>query len=189
MGKVPSADDVRDLARLLGERAQNLFITRQMHCSEAVLLTLNRGLGGGLTDAQALALGTPFSEGIGNNGCLCGALSGALMAIGLFLGQEHHAGGRRVSRTASGAFLKRFKMRHGSTCCRVLSKSVRGDTRTHFIQCAELTFDAARRAAEVILEHRPGLVARAELEYLNARDTFLGGVVKSAARRVRGRLG
>ncbi len=33
------------------ERARNLFETRQMLCTEAVVVTLNNGLDGGLTEA------------------------------------------------------------------------------------------------------------------------------------------
>ena len=189
MGTAEPSADSRGLARQAGERARNLFLTRQMHCAEAVLVTLNRGFGGGLTDDQAFALATPFSEGIADSGCLCGALGGALMAIGLFLCRDNPTGRRREAHSASARFLKRFKMRHGSACCRVLARKDRGDAKAHFNRCAEFTAEAARSAAEIILAQCPGLAARAQKDFLEERDTLLGGVVRSVVRRVGGRLG
>lgn len=42
------------------ERARNLYQTRQLLCTEAVVVALNHGLDGGLTDAQAVAMAAPF---------------------------------------------------------------------------------------------------------------------------------
>lgn len=75
------------------KRARNLYLTRQLLCAEAVLVTLNKALNGGLSDAQAIALAAPFSMALGESGCICGALSGAIMACGIFVGSGrpyHH---------------------------------------------------------------------------------------------------
>ncbi|MEJ2040676.1 MAG: C-GCAxxG-C-C family protein, partial [Desulfosarcinaceae bacterium] len=61
------------------QRAHNLYQTRQMLCTEAVLVALNHGLGGDLTEAQAVAMAAPFCAALGVSGCLCGALSGAVL--------------------------------------------------------------------------------------------------------------
>jgi C_GCAxxG_C_C family probable redox protein len=189
MGEAATASDIRSLAQLAGERAQNLFVSRRLHCSEAVLMTLNRGLGGGLTDVQTLSLAAPFSEGIGNSGCLCGALSGALMAIGLLLGGASPFGRRGGVHAAASELLGRFKLRFGSTCCRVLSRTARNAGQPHFEHCAELTAEAARQAAELILERRPELASGADREFLGGRDSLLGGWVKAAALRMGRRAG
>ncbi|MBC8177045.1 MAG: hypothetical protein H8E19_06525 [Deltaproteobacteria bacterium] len=49
-------------------RARNLYLTRQLLCAEAVLVTLNQGLDGGLSDAQAIAMAAPFSIALGGSG-------------------------------------------------------------------------------------------------------------------------
>ena len=72
---------------LLKERARNLYLTRQLLCAEAVLVTLNQGLSGGLSDAQAIAMAAPFSIALGESGCLCGALSGAIHGVGKIPGE------------------------------------------------------------------------------------------------------
>ena len=67
----------------IADRARNLYLTRQMLCTEAVVTALNQGLKGGLTDVQATAVSAPFCVALGESGCLCGALSGAVLATGI----------------------------------------------------------------------------------------------------------
>jgi hypothetical protein len=73
------------LITAISSRAQNLYLTRQLLCTEAVVVALNHGLNGGLSEAQAVAMAAPFCAAMGESGCSCGALSGAEMACGLFL--------------------------------------------------------------------------------------------------------
>lgn len=70
------------------KHAHNLYLNRQMLCAEAVMVTLNQDLNGGLSESQAIAMAAPFSIAMGESGCLCGALSGAVMACGLFIGSR-----------------------------------------------------------------------------------------------------
>jgi C_GCAxxG_C_C family probable redox protein len=173
------AQNLLEVTALIGERARNLFLSRQLYCSEAVLVTLNHGLGGGLEKYQALALAAPFSEGVGKNGCMCGALGGALMALGLFIGGTSPVRRRATVQRASGHLLKKFKVRFGSSCCRVLSKKSAVSSASHFDHCAELTAQAASLAAEVIFAHRPELVKGVDFRFLNTRDSAVGGFIKS----------
>jgi len=169
-----------DLPALIGARAKSLFLSRQMHCSEAVLVTLNRGLVGSLQEHQALALAAPFSEGVGKSGCMCGAAAGALLAIGLFIGASKPAPQRAAVKKAAGDFMERFKGRFGSACCRVLAKRGRSNSSAHFAHCAELTARAAASAAELIFVHRPELMQRVDLCFLDARDSSMVGFIKNA---------
>ncbi|RPJ12118.1 MAG: C_GCAxxG_C_C family protein [Deltaproteobacteria bacterium] len=94
---------------------ENLFLSRQLYCSEAILVVLNNVLGGGLKDFQAIALAAPFAAEVDRNGCLCGALAGALLAVGLFLGSSNPVGHRKSVHVASGMLMKRFKLRFGAS--------------------------------------------------------------------------
>ena len=114
------------------DRALYLYRSRQMLCTEAVLAALNQGFDGGLSDAQAAAMAAPFSVALGESGCLCGALSGAVMASGLLLGQAHPFRRRKRLRDGARHLHDTFKSIHGSTCCRVLSLHVKNDPRAHF---------------------------------------------------------
>ncbi len=174
--------DSLEVATLIGERARNLFLSRQMYCSEAVLVTLNQALGGSLEKYQALALAAPFSEGVGKSGCMCGALGGALMAIGLFIGGTSPVRRRATVQRASSCLMKSFKVRFGSSCCRVLSRKSAIDSKSRFDHCSELTAQAAALATEVIFAHRPELAHRVDLLFLKTRDSTAGGFIKNVLR-------
>lgn len=62
------------LAGMIAERAGNLYLTGQLLCSEAVLVVVNRGLGGGLPEETAIRLASALPAGLGDSGCTCGAL-------------------------------------------------------------------------------------------------------------------
>ena len=168
------------------ERAENLFQTKKLLCSEAILVSLNQGLGGGLTEDQAIALASGFTIGLGESGCLCGAVSGGVMALGLLLGKDRTYARRKEIREAAAELHNRFKELHRSTCCRVLTKSVKDDSKAHFQQCTELTGEGAEIAARMILERRPELAAQANREFLNRRDNQLAAGVSRIARRILG---
>lgn len=166
------------LASLIEEKAQNLFLTRQFHCAQAVLCTLNEALRGGLPRELAARLASGLAEGLGKSGCLCGALSGGVLALGLFMGKSEPSLLNTSDVTSStGLLYQKFVERFGSTCCKVISKKVRHDTKAHFEQCAELTGAAAELATRIILEAKPQLAKIADLEYLTRKDSMLMGTL------------
>ncbi len=172
-------DGSEDLARLAGERAGNLFSAHGLSCSEAVLVVLDRGFGGGLGGEAALGLGSGFGGGVGGSGCLCGALSGAVMGLGLFLGAgcwEKHD--KKEFRQLVADLHESFRVRSGSVCCRELIADFRGKRteRKHF--CGDLTGRVAQEAARIILAQRPELTEKADRIYLSGRDSRIGAVVK-----------
>jgi C_GCAxxG_C_C family probable redox protein len=180
--KAPSSKRLNNRARLIeqiGERAANLFRTRQLWCSEAVLGVLNRSLGGDLPDDLALRLGAGLGEGIGGSGCTCGALTGGALAIGLFCGAAGTGLHRsRGARERSRRLHDWFKAHYGSTCCRVLTKALVQGTEAHFDRCAEKVAGTAAMAAELILETQPERLARADRDYLNQKDGLLNARLK-----------
>jgi C_GCAxxG_C_C family probable redox protein len=166
------------LVGLIKAKARNLFLTRQLQCAQAVLCTLNEGLRGGLRRDVAARLASGLAEGLGGSGCLCGALSGGVLALGLFMGN----GGRRLLNASGSSYStallhREFAERFGSACCKVLSKKVRRDAKAHFDQCADLTGAAAEIASRIILESKPHLAKTADLEYLTTKDSMITGVL------------
>jgi C_GCAxxG_C_C family probable redox protein len=166
------------LVELVKAKARNLFLTRQLQCAQAVLCTLNEGLRGGLRRDVAARLASGLAEGLGGSGCLCGALSGGVLALGLFMGN----GGRRLLNASGSSYStallhREFAERFGSACCKVLSKKVRRDAKAHFDQCADLTGAAAEIASRIILESKPHLAKTADLEYLTTKDSMITGVL------------
>jgi C_GCAxxG_C_C family probable redox protein len=166
------------------KRAENLYLTRQMLCAEAVVVTLNKALNGGLSDAQAVAVAAPFSIALGDSGCICGALSGAVLACGLFIGKDQPFHHRQCMRKGARQLHDVFKEANGATCCRVLSKHVRHDQKAHFQNCAHLTAGAAEMAARLVLYHRPELIQCTDNGFLHRLDTRLGAVKTRLLRTV-----
>jgi C_GCAxxG_C_C family probable redox protein len=179
---VPNADlaiERQRLAETAGERAKNLYLTHQLLCSEAVLVVLNKVFGGGLTDDVAIRLASALPVGLGHSGCVCGALSGAALAIGLFLGRAAPGSPDKMQALeAANMVHDRFKERFGATCCRVLTKAVKGNNKKHFEQCARLTGQAAEMATLIILEKRPELVPGVDTTYLAAKDSWIGSKLR-----------
>ena len=171
-----------ELARAAGERAENLFETGQLMCSEAVLTVANRVLGGDLSDDQAIRLTACLPQGIGDSGCICGAVSGGALALGLFLGRDRPRGrDKRKAMAAASALHDSFKAKFKSTCCRVLSKKVKHDSRAHMRQCAQFTRVATETAMRSILKQRPDLIENADRDYLQKRDTRIGSTIRLLA--------
>jgi C_GCAxxG_C_C family probable redox protein len=163
-----NCDQLLDLIRC---RAENLFETHQLLCSEAVLYVLNEGLRGGLPAQFAVRLASGFGEGIGKTGCMCGAFSGAVMGLGLFLGREglNGKGANRILRKAR-EFYEQFKSEFGATCCRVLTKKNSHDQNAMFNQCKVQTGVAAEMAARIILQARPELMDGVNRSFLATQD-------------------
>jgi len=175
-------DDYSKIEQLLDDiqhRTENLFQTRQLQCAEAVMAVLNRGLGGDLPQEMAIRLTSALPEGLGGRGCLCGALNGGALALGLFLGRK--GPGFRNGNTvhhAVGELHDQFKAAYKATCCRVLTRSVPYGSKAHFRHCARMSGQAARMAAAIVLDRRPELMECADWAYLRKVDARIAADVK-----------
>jgi C_GCAxxG_C_C family probable redox protein len=168
-----------ELALIIRQRTFNLMSTGQMMCSEAVLSVLNQGLDGGLQPHVAMKVASGFPEGIGSSGCTCGALTGGVMALGLFLSQSDSIlADRRRAMAASGRLHQDFKSRFGSTCCRVLIKNGSSEIPHYFEACCDRGGWAAEHAARMILEERPELAPGADQTFLHREDSRIAVMFK-----------
>lgn len=92
------------------------------NCCQSVIAAC--GAGAGLPAAEAFRMGAAFGGGM-RKGEVCGAVAGALMAIGL----RHGASGpeeqeRKADANArAAAFMQAFQERYGSYLCRELIKA------------------------------------------------------------------
>jgi C_GCAxxG_C_C family probable redox protein len=168
-----------ELAVIIRQRTFNLMSTGRMMCSEAVLSVLNQGLGGGLPQDVAMKVTSGFPEGIGSSGCTCGALTGCVIALGLFLSQsDSNLAVRRKAMAASGRLLHDFKSRFGSTCCRLLIKNGSSEFPHHFEACCDRGGWAAEHAALMILAERPELIRQADHAFLRRKDCRITVMLK-----------
>ena len=90
------------------------------NCSQAVFSTYCEELGFNRYDA--LKIGSAFGAGMAYNGETCGAVTGALMLIGLKYGRTKIDDTEAKEKTYALAqeFVKRFKAKYGSICCKDL---------------------------------------------------------------------
>ncbi|MDD1713513.1 MAG: C-GCAxxG-C-C family protein [Methanoregulaceae archaeon] len=89
-------------------------------CSQAVFSAYAPRFG--LAPEVALRIAAPFGAGMARTGHVCGAVTGALMVIGLDLGHvaaEDKAGKERAYQCGQ-ELMAAFKARHGSIECREL---------------------------------------------------------------------
>jgi C_GCAxxG_C_C family probable redox protein len=161
------------------KRSENLFLTGQLMCSEAVLSVLNQGLKGGLAPEIAVRITSGLPEGFGGSGCTCGALSAGVLALGLFLGRNGPGilNNKRVF-TASKELHQRFKTSFGSTCCRVLTKDIELGTKYHFKFCTRRVGEIAEQTARIVLTHEPERFELADWTYLNQTDSKMSARIR-----------
>ena len=98
------------------QTAQDRF-TQGFNCSQAVFSAYASQVG--IDDETALKLASPFGGGVAHQGDVCGAVSGALMALGLGRGSTTVDKKDETYRLAED-FIRRFQERHGSILCRGL---------------------------------------------------------------------
>ena len=166
-------------------RSENLFMTRQLMCSEAVLTVLNQGLKGELPPEIAVRITSGLPEGLGGSGCTCGALTAGVIALGLFLGRNGPGilNSRRVY-TASKELHDHFKMHFGATCCRVLTKNIKLGAKHNFQFCAKHTGEIAEQTARIILERKPEVLEQADWTYLNQIDSKIRARIKQISNKL-----
>ena len=171
-----------EIIELVRQRAENLYTTHKLCCSESLLLVLNHAFAGGLSTEQAKQLGAGFCGGMGEAGCTCGALSGAIMGLGLLTG-PHAKGGlsKKGLRQLAKKMHDHFHVNFASTCCRVLIQPFAADKKGRTKFCSNLTADTAAMAAELLLKARPELAGHLQADYLTGRDSKIRGFFKNLA--------
>jgi C_GCAxxG_C_C family probable redox protein len=90
------------------------------NCAQAVLGAFAADFG--LDQETAMRLASPFGGGMGRTAGICGAVSGALMVLGLRYGMarpEDRQAKEQAYRLAA-AFIDRFEASQGSVACRQL---------------------------------------------------------------------
>ena len=98
------------------QTAQDRF-AKGFNCSQAVFSAYTSDLG--IDNEIALKLAAPFGGGVAHQGEVCGAVSGALMALGLGRGNATLENKDENYRLAE-EFIKQFQERHGTILCREL---------------------------------------------------------------------
>ncbi len=88
-----------------------------LNCSQAVFAAF--AAQAGLSEKVALQIASPFGAGLARQGNVCGAVTGALMALGIQRGTDSPQGKEETYRLAQ-QFVARFKATYGTILCKDL---------------------------------------------------------------------
>lgn len=128
------------------------------NCAQSLVQAFSAGIPGGAE--QAVRAATALGGGIARTGQMCGAITGALLVIGLRHGSSEpdRAAKERVY-AESQEFIRRFVELHGTSCCAELigcdlsteaGRAFAREHQVHRMVCSLLVRDAARLLEEMI---------------------------------------
>ena len=122
--------------------APNYFL-QGFSCSEAIARS---AVDMGLATEEFISIATSFSGGMGS-GCLCGAVAGSQMVLGLLHGKYKD----NTARALAKEFYQKITSIHKVTCCKVLTKDFKDfhspERKAH---CANMVADCARILDEML---------------------------------------
>ena len=110
------------------------------NCAQSVLSVFAEEMG--VSKNSCLKLASPFGSGIAYLQETCGAVTGALMAIGLKYGKGENGTNEEKAKAydMSRYFLAEFKKLHGTTCCQELLDGLDMSTPEGMAKIRELDF-------------------------------------------------
>lgn len=127
------------------ELAPNYFLNEGYSCSESFA---RAALEMGIASDEIISIATSFSGGMGS-GCLCGAVAGAQMIIGLLHGKTKDNNARMLAKE----FYNRFTKKHKITCCKILTKGFDDfHSKERKQHCANMVYDSALILDEILEE-------------------------------------
>ena len=100
----------------------------------------------GLADENIVNIATSFSGGMGS-GCLCGAVAGAQMIIGLLHGKNKD----NTARVLAKEFYQRFSEKYKVTCCKILTKDFKDfHSKERKEHCVNMVFECAKILDDIL---------------------------------------
>lgn len=144
------------------QQAEEIF-RHGYNCAQSVLSVFSKEFG--LNRDTGLKLASPFGAGISYMQETCGAVTGALMAIGLKYGKGENGTDQDKMHTynLSRQFIAEFKKKHGTVCCRELLDELDMSTPEGMakireldlfrLRCSKFVKDAVEIAERIIETH------------------------------------
>lgn len=136
------------------DTAAGYFDRGEFFCSEAIVQTLNDELGRPLPE-EVVKVASSFPIGLGKAQCLCGAVSGGEIVLGMVYGRTHGEEMNPKMFDKAKELHDHTIDEYGSTCCRVITREWQGDDfksegrRQH---CISITGKLARFVAEQLID-------------------------------------
>jgi len=143
-----------ELVNQVKNEAEGYFQRGEFFCSEAIVRAINNFLGKPYED-DIVKMASGFPIGIGKSGCLCGAVSGGIMALGMVYGRNYGEKMDDAMFPISAGLHDYIKEEYGSTCCRVMTRQWAGDkfqSPERKMHCVEITGKVAEWVADKLIE-------------------------------------
>lgn len=125
-------------------------------CCEAVLASIRDNFELDIP-VEVIKMTSGMPGGAGGSGCMCGALNGGILALGLFFGRSEQSGHddpQILNCMGLAAELHEwFKKanKKNTVCCRVLTKEFDLSKNEHLDQCIYLSGICAGKVAEIVV--------------------------------------
>lgn len=120
------------------------------NCAEAVFLTFRELLAPEM-DPSMVRLMTGFGGGVGEAGCMCGALTGSITALNMIKGRTTNQVPRDEAYQLAKEFSEKFTEKYGVTCCRALNPHP-FETREHLTNCLKITGNTSKMLMDFLDE-------------------------------------
>ena len=148
----------------IGAKAVNLRKVQQdaenhyrggFFCCEAVMAAMRENFELDVPE-DVIGMTSAMSVGAGRSGCMCGALNGGILALGMFFGRTEPRGPKdpEVNKcmSYSNELHNWFKEMNGkkAVCCRVLTREFDMGRGEHKNQCIYYTGICAWKVAEIV---------------------------------------
>lgn len=142
---------MEDITLEARNRAGNNF-KEGLNCAESIVRAFNE-LCNNPMNPEIVRMATGFGGGLGHAGCMCGALAGSSMVLGILKGRTSATEDREPTYELSKEFHDRFDSKFGATCCRVLNP-YEFDSPEHLRNCLKITGGTAKLLMEFLQEKK-----------------------------------
>lgn len=146
-----------ELVQKVKDDAEEYFRRGNYYCSEAIVASVRDNLAPEMPEAL-IASASGFPVGVGRSKCMCGAVSGGVIALGYVFGRTgptSPSDPKSVKTLQLANELQQaFRDSHRVLCCSVQTKGMDMASGEHKAQCVSFTGEMAAKTAEIILRER-----------------------------------
>ena len=135
------------------EDAEEYFRRGNFYCSEAVVASVRDNIAPDMPESL-IAAASGFPIGVGRSKCMCGAISGGVIALGYVFGRTGPSSPAdpKSQKTIelAGELQQAFRDSHRVLCCSVQTRGMDMASGEHKAQCVSFTGEMAAKTAEII---------------------------------------
>lgn len=131
--------------------AEEAYRVGDFFCSEAIINSVKNNIAPEIPE-ELIAVASGFPVGVGKSKCICGAVSGGVMALSYFFGRTK-GGDTKVNKALEIAneLQESFKNNHKVLCCKILTHGMDMAAKEHKNQCVSFTGEVAEKVAQILV--------------------------------------